>query len=136
MHRRQFLALSAVGLGVAALGSAALVYEDDDDFVMRLVGEYVGPFQMNREQKRQFVEDVTAKYGDLKTAALIGLHRVRDHTGAGIDYTDDRVDWFERRIVTEFITSTDYVRQQGQANPTLTYFGMDTPCTNPYARFS
>ncbi|SDR84941.1 Tat (twin-arginine translocation) pathway signal sequence [Halopseudomonas xinjiangensis] len=136
MNRRQFLALSAAGVTVAALGSAALVYEDKDDFVMRLVREYVGDFRMEPEQQRRFVDDVTARYGDLNSAALIGFYRIRDYTGAGIEYTDQRVDWFERRIVTEFITSTDYVRKQAEANPALTYFGIDTPCTNPYARFS
>lgn len=136
MNRRQFLALSAAGVTVAALGSAAFFHEDENQFVMGLIRQYIGDFRMEREQKKRFVEDVTARYGDLKTAMLIGLHNVRDHTGAGIDYTDERVDWFERRVISEFITSTDYVRKQGEANPQLTYFGIHTPCTNPYARFS
>lgn len=136
MNRRQFLVFSAAGLSVAALGSAALVYEDSEDFVIGLVRQYVGDFQMEPEEQQRFVEDVTARYGDISTAALIGFHRIRDHTGLGIDYTDQRVDWFERRVVTEFITSTDYLQKQDEANPKLTYMGIDIPCTNPYAQFS
>lgn len=136
MNRRQFLAFSAAGLGVAALGSAALVYEDREDFVIRLVRQYIGDFQMDPEQQQRFVSDVTARYGDVSTAALIGFHRIRDYTGLGIGYTDQRVDWFERRVVSEFITSTDYLRKQNEANPTVSYFGVDTPCINPYAQFS
>ncbi|UAW99183.1 twin-arginine translocation signal domain-containing protein [Halopseudomonas nanhaiensis] len=136
MNRRQFLTLSAAGVTVAALGSAAWLYEDEQDYVLGLVRQYIGDFRMEQAQRKRFVDDVTARYGDLKTAMLVGLHKVRDHTGAGIDYTDERVEWFERRIVTEFITSTDYVRKQGENNPTLTYLGIHTPCTNPFARFS
>lgn len=135
MKRRTLLLSSAATLGLAAVGSVAWVYEDRQVFVPALLRQLVGDFQMSAEDQRKFVDALAGHYGSQKLAALMGLYKIRQQTGARSDYTDLRVDNFERRLLTDFMVSTDYLRHQHEANPKVSFVGYRLPCSNPYARF-
>lgn len=135
MKRRTLLLSSAATLGLAAVGSAAWVYEDHQVFIPELLHKLVGDFQMSAEDQRKFVDAMAGHYGSQKLTALMGLYKIRQQTGVGSAYTDLRVDNFERRLLTDFMVSTDYLRRQHEANPTVAFLGYRLPCSNPYARF-
>ncbi|MCQ4288816.1 hypothetical protein NA647_15430 [Pseudomonas stutzeri] len=135
MKRRTLLLSSAAALGVAAVGSAAWVYEDRQVFIPELLHQLVGDFQMSDEDQRKFVDAMAGHYGSEKLTALMGLYKIRQQTGVGSAYTDLRVDNFERRLLTDFMVSTDYLRRQHEANPMVAFLGYRLPCSNPYARF-
>ncbi len=135
MKRRTLLLSSAATLGLAAVGSAAWVYEDRQVFIPELLHKLVGDFQMSAEDQRKFVDAMAGHYGSQKLTALMGLYKIRQQTGVGSAYTDLRVDNFERRLLTDFMVSTDYLRRQHEANPTVAFLGYRLPCSNPYARF-
>lgn len=135
MNRRTFLALSAAGVSVAALGSAAVVFEDSHSFIPALLREYIGDYQMDEEQERAFVEAFSEDYGAEKLIAVIGLYRIRSGTGLGTGYTNGKVDEFERKLVTDFLVTTDYLRKQNEPDAQVTFVGFRMPCTNPYATF-
>lgn len=135
MKRRTLLLSSAAALGVAAVGPAAWVYEDRQVFIPELLHQLVGDFQMSDEDQRKFVDAMAGHYGSEKLTALMGLYKIRQQTGVGSAYTDLRVDNFERRLLTDFMVSTDYLRRQQEANPMVAFLGYRLPCGNPYARF-
>lgn len=135
MNRRKFLVLSAATVSVAALGSAAIVFEDSHSFIPALLHEYIGDYQMTEEQEKNFVDAFADEYGEEKLAAVIGLYRIRSGTGLGTGYTNAKVDEFERKLVTDFLVTTDYLKKQGEANPQVNFIGFRIPCNNPYATF-
>lgn len=135
MKRRTLLLSSAATLGLVAVGSAAWVYEDRQVFIPELLHQMVGDFQMTDDDQRKFVDALAGHYGSEKLLALMGLYKIRQQTGVGSAYTDLRVDNFERRLLTDFMVSTDYLRRQHETNPTVSFLGYRLPCSNPYARF-
>ncbi len=135
MKRRTLLISSAATLGLVAVSAGAWIYEDRQVFIPHLLHRLVGDFQMDDEQQRMFVDAMHEHYGQKKLTALMGLYRIREDTGMGSAYTDPKVDEFERRLLTDFMMSTDFLRQQGQANPRVSFIGYRLPCSNPYARF-
>lgn len=134
MKRRTLLIASAATLGVAAVGSAVWVYEDKYVFVPQLLQRLVGDFRMNAQDQHKFVDALAEHYGN-KLDALMALYKIRSETGLGSAYTNQRVDQFERRLLTDFMVSTDYLRQQPSDNPKVSFLGYRLPCSNPYARF-
>jgi hypothetical protein len=135
MKRRTLLLSSAATLGLVAVGSAAWVYEDRQVFIPELLRQLVGDFQMAADDQRKFVDALAGHYGSEKLTALMGLYKIRQQAGVGSAYTDLRVDYFERRLLTDFMVSTDYQRRQHEPNPTVSFVGYRLPCSNPSARF-
>lgn len=135
MKRRTLLLSSAATLGLAAVGSAAWVYEDRQVFISELLHQLVGGFQMTAADQRKFVDAMAGHYGSKKLTALMGLYKIRQQTGVGSAYTNLKVDSFERRLLTDFLVSTDFLRQQDQSNPNVSFLGYRLPCSNPYAKF-
>ncbi|HDZ56704.1 MAG TPA: hypothetical protein ENI17_08310 [Pseudomonas xinjiangensis] len=135
MNRRKFLACSAATLGVAALGTTAMVFEDSSSFIPGLLHKLVGEFSMDEAQQKRFVDSIENRYGSEKLAALIGLYRIRSGTGLGVSYTNSKVDRFERMLLTDFMVSTDYLKKQHEKNPRVNFLG-HFPCNNPYARYT
>lgn len=134
MKRRTLLIASAATLGVAAVGSAAWVYEDKYVFVPQLLQRLVGDFRMDAENQHKFVDALAAHHGN-KLSALMALYKIRSESGLGSAYTNLRLDQFERRVLTDFMVSTDYLRQPRADNPKVSFIGYRLPCSNPYARF-
>lgn len=135
MKRRTLLISSVATLGLVAVGSGAWVFEDRQVFIPELLHRLVGNFQMGEEDQRKFVDAMADHFGSEKLIALMGLYKIRDKTGVGTPQTDVRVDKFERRLLTDFMVSTDFLRKQGEANPKVSFLGYRLPCSNPYARF-
>ncbi|MCQ4319276.1 hypothetical protein [Stutzerimonas stutzeri] len=135
MKRRTLLISSAAALGLVAVGSGAWVFEDRQVFVPQLLQRLVGNFQMDPDDQRKFVDAMADHYGSEKLTALMGLYKIRQQTGVGTAYTELRLDNFERRLLTDFMVSTDFLRQQNKTNPKVSFLGYRLPCSNPYARF-
>lgn len=135
MKRRTLLLSSAATLGLAAVASASWVYEDRQVFIPELLHRLVGDFEMAGADQRKFVDALAGHYGSEKLTALMGLYKIRQQTGVGSAYTDVKVDSFERRLLTDFMVSTDYLRRQHEPRPKVSFVGYRLPCSNPYARF-
>lgn len=136
MNRRTLLLYSAATLSLAALGTTALVHEQRDSFIPALLHALIGDFRMDRHDQRQFVEALVQHYGPRKFTALLGLYRIRAATGLGTAYSNAKLDRFERMLVTDFITSTDYLDKRHEQNPKVSFSGYRLPCRNPFARFT
>lgn len=89
---------------------------------------------MGPEDESRFIEALVNRYGEERLRALIGLYKIRQQTGLGTPYTDAKVDRFERGLLTDFMLSTDFLRQQ-ESDPKVVFLGYRLPCSNPYARF-
>lgn len=121
---------------IGSLAGATVVFEDSYTYIPALLREFIGDYRMNTKDQRGFIDAFAQDYGEAKLVAVIGLHHIRARTSLGIAYTDQKVEQFERQLLTAFLVSTDYLRQPGETNPLLSFIGYQVPCNNPYARFS
>jgi tellurite resistance protein len=136
MNRRNFLVGSVATCAVVAVaGASVLVYGSNERFLIGLLNEMVGAFSMSEDDQRKFVTYFSRDYGSKKLMAVIELYRLKVKAHIGIARTDDELDKFERRLVTDFMVSTDYLRKQHQDNPAIAYLGPRV-CGNPYAQFT
>ena len=135
MNRRTFLILSGTTLGAAAVGGSMAIFEHPHNYIPALLQEYLGKFTMDKADERQFVDAFREFYGNDKIMGFVGLHRIREATSLGTSYTHSRVELFQRRLVSDFITSTDFFQKyQLEAVPHVTFRGFKLPCSNPFAR--
>lgn len=135
MKRRNFLILSATTVSAAAVGGTLSVLDDPYEYIGALLREFVGDFTMDAEQQRQFVEAFSNHYGNDKVMVFVGLHRIRRSTSLGTAYTHTKMDLYERRLISDFMTSTDFFGQyQEGATPHVNFTGFKQPCSNPFAR--
>lgn len=135
MNRRNFLILSATAVSAAAVGGTVAVLDNPHSYIPALLREYIGDYTMDEEDERQFVDAFEEYYGTEKVLGFVGLHRIRDATSLGTDYTDSKVDLYERRLVSDFMTSTDFFRKyQQEPVPHVSFTGFKLPCSNPFAR--
>lgn len=137
MNRRTFLILSGTTLGAvtAAMGGSIAMFQYPHTYIPALLQEYLGKFTMDVEDERQFVDAFSEFYGNDKIIGFVGLHRIREATSLGTPYTHSRVELFQRRLISDFITSTDFFqRYQLETVPHVTFRGFKLPCSNPFAR--
>ena len=136
MNRRNFLILSATTVSAAAVGGTVAVLDDPYAYIHRLLHGYFGEFSMDEEQARRFVDAFSEHYGTDKVLGFVSLHRLRKATPLSTEYTDAKVDLYERRLVADFMTSTDFFRQyqQGIRVPKVSFTGFKLPCSNPFAQ--
>ncbi|MEH6386670.1 hypothetical protein [Pseudomonas profundi] len=135
MNRRNFLILSAATASAAAIGGTVAVLDDPYAYIHMLLRGYVGEFTMDEEQARQFVDAFSEHYGTEKVLGFVALHRLRKATPLSTEYTDAKVNLYERRLVSDFMTSTDFFRQYQQGGvPTVSFTGFKLPCSNPFAQ--
>lgn len=135
MDRRKFLGYTSAMFGLVALGVSIYLYEDSHSFVSHVLRELIGDFTMEPQQERRFVNAFAESFGPEKLAAMIGLYRIQSDAGLGMAFTRSRIDHFERALVTEFLTTTDYLRKRHELKPSVIYLGHKL-CSNPFARFA
>jgi hypothetical protein len=135
MNRRNLLILSATTVGAAALAGTMTVIDDPYAYLPSLLREYIGEYTMDEEEERQFIQAFSDYYGLDKVVGFVGLHRIREGTSLGTPYTHSKVDLYERRLVSDFFTSTDfYQKYQTERVPHVSFVGFKQPCRNPFAR--
>lgn len=135
MNRRNFLILSATTVSAAAVGGGLSLMDDPYSYIPSLLHQYVGDYTMDEEQERQFIDAFSEHYGLDKVIGFVSLHRIRDASSLGTDYTNTKVDLYERRLVSDFMTSTDFFRKyQEERVPHVSFTGFKLPCSNPFSQ--
>ena len=136
MNRRHFLFLSATAVSAAAIAGTVAVLDDPHPYLHTLLQRFVGDFEMDEAQERLFMDAFSEHYGYEKVLGFVALHEIRESTGLATDYTNAKLDLYERRLVGDFMTSTDFFRQyqQGVSVPKVTFTGFKVPCSNPFAQ--
>lgn len=135
LTRRQSLAALVAG-GAAAAWYGFGVAADEGNLFRHIIDRSVGPFSMNASQFDEFMSDFHNTYGGQNKAKLAGF-RVFSATGAvgsrlAPMAVQDRYASFERKVVTHFLTRTDYLKVKRGEEAS---FVADAGCTSPFARF-
>ena len=137
MHRRHFLALTGAAAGTAAVGGAIAVFDNPYDYIPALLHEYIGEYTMAAEEERRFIDAFGDHYGLHALIGFVGLHNLRRHTAMGTQYTHYIRNLYERRLVGDFMSSTDFMQKSRiQKVPDVKFIGFNLPCSNPFARFA
>jgi hypothetical protein len=136
LTRRQSIATLAIGGG--AVGLAGIVMEDDARFIRSVLTRAFGKFRMADDQFSAFVVDFRHDDRDRPTGALAVMHGL---SSVGVDrlpgqsfelMQDARA--YERRVVTHFVTRTDYTMIDPGADM-VNFTGKSGGCVSPFARF-
>ena len=139
MQRRRFLigaGLIFCGLGLLVSG-AATDSMDAIAFVRLQLERLFGEFILDSEQEYRLLGDFVAHYGEKKLLLLMCLYQLSDNLAVTPHYAVEKIASFERKLVTHFLTGTDYIRQRRQSPiPAISYWGRGVPCTNPFAKFT
>ncbi len=136
--RRQSIA-TLVGGGVAAgaLG-LGLHVSDKADLIRLILGRVVGPFEMHVGDFSAFVADLNTGQG-WAGGAKVAIFRAILSAGPDTLLSHipwilrERFDMYERKVVTNFLTRTDYV-QVDPREKNISFVG-DAGCSSPFARF-
>lgn len=135
MNRRRFLALSGAAIGAAAIGGTTAVFNNPYQYIPALLHEYIGRYTMDADEEKRFVDAFGEHYGLDTMLGFVGLHNLRRHTSMGTAYTHFITDLYERRLVADFLTSTDFLRNyEKHSVPDVKFIGFKMTCANPFAR--
>jgi len=139
LSRRAFLktALGTFGLaGLAGIGVSAFAVED---FLGATLHRLLGAFTLTDAQMKKFCGDFSHDYGRRKLYAIMLIEQVPalGPVAGGLLSRRPRVvvEKFERKLLTAFIVSTNYLQVSDPAVEVIEYRGLNIPCTNPFARF-
>lgn len=136
-RRQSIFAIAAVGSSVAFAGVGFLISKESS-IVESIIRRRVGDFQMDDEQLTALVDHLRSTLGTPGQAKTLFYRMVtatdpdtllRWAPGRAADPFHD----YERRVVTAFITRTNYLKR---ASPTeaITFIASDA-CTSPFAKF-
>jgi len=138
LTRRQTIAGIAATGGVAALGGGvAMVHDHRPDLVRSILNRSLGDFRMADDQFAALLAEIDKPFAP--SSQRIAFYRAAAATGRNglIGLVPARIgeefEEYERRVVTTFMTRTDFLA----INPLreeVRFVGGDT-CTSPFARF-
>ena len=135
-RRQSITALVAAG-GTAALAGFGFLTDHRDNLVRTIIRRSVGPFKMADDQFEALMDDLEEPYD--RGRAKFALYRVVAATDPDTllklapARLSESFQKYERRVVTAFITRTDYLKIRPE-NDEVTFIGGEA-CTSPVARW-
>ncbi len=137
--RRAFIKTTLGVIGLGGLAGYGMSTFKAEAFLGATLQRLLGEFKIDDEQMRRFCDDFANGYGHKKLYAIFLLEQapVLGHIAENLSLHRPRsaVEYFERKLLTEFIISTSYLRVGNPAADAIEYYGMKIPCNNPFARF-
>ena len=141
LTRRRFLTngIGIVALGAGGFGGLRYATADVEDVIVRIVQHYLGDQGLVTGAAEAFAADYAPlsefnwKYRTLWASSLYFEPLVRDALPAS---NRRRLENYDRRVVTEFLLSSDRDLLDPDATAPMDYFGLtvDRQC-NPFVRF-
>lgn len=135
MTRRQSIA-ALVGGGVVGFVGLGFVGGREAGVIDSILRRVVGPYRMEDDQFAAFVADLATPQGAAGRAKF-ALYRAVSASDPNtlLRYVPgsigDKYAMYERRVVTNFLTRTDYLT----VGPTgTTTFNSESACRNPFAK--
>lgn len=133
--RRQSIAALVLGGGVAAAG-LGLIVGGEEALVASIVRRVVGPYKMSGREFGAFMRDLDTPVG---SAARVKFALYRTFSATEPDTLlrfaptgiKDGFSTYERRVVTNFLTRTDYLAVGKDKEVT---FNGEAGCRNPFAK--
>jgi hypothetical protein len=134
-----------VVLGSAAVAAVAvtsgIVALDAGDTCRAVLTRLVGPFRMDSAAFDSFVHDFRAEHGFLEGLAgrALGVGQVTGVVPMAMGSlplsVEDRLERFERSLLTSFLFSTNYLQLGDSRSEQVEYVGKVDACGNPFAQF-
>ena len=138
ISRRSFITIIFGGIGLAAFTFYGVATLNSEDFIKATLQRLIGKHNITDVMARVFCSDFINTFGEKKLYEVIileefpMLNRITDRLFLSRARSVDR---FERKLVTHFLVSTNYLRMENPLTETLEYYGMNIPCNNPCANF-
>ena len=141
LTRRRFLTngIGVVALGAGGFGGVRYATADVEDLIVQIVRHYLGDQGLVPGAAEAFAADYAPlsefnwKYRTLWASSLYFEPLVRDSLPSS---NRVRLEYYDRRVVTEFLLSSDRDIRDPDATAPMDYLGLmvDRQC-NPFARF-
>ena len=137
--RRKFMKLSLGAIGLGGLAHYSSITFNFESFIRSTLTSLLGNFNIAEKQMRKFCHDFVKKwYKNKKFYAIIILKQVSALQPIAEKLFRVQAHWviekFERRLLTEFVLSTNYLKVGNPATDSIEYHGMNIPCNNPFAK--
>lgn len=127
-----------LGGGALALSGAGFqhYHSTKENFLLGRLHKLMGDFEISENDFKQFNDHFksfisVSRYERYHT--MVMLEKLTLHGSVDPLKIEQRIDKWDRRLVTQFITSTDYIEKQGNQ---VSYIGANLPCRNPFADYS
>jgi hypothetical protein len=139
MSRRALIGGTIAALGAAGTGVAAIVSVDDEALIRATLHRLIGRFDISDKDMASFVRDFCSSDWNLgrwkpyvlRAGALTGMT-----TAIAEPVMSDDLERFERKLLTAFVMSTDYLQAGHKMGSPLQYCGLAEACVSPFAEFS
>jgi len=146
ISRRTFMKTALGALGLGGLTHYGYTTFDLEDFLSSTLNRLLGEVNITDAHMSKFCNDFADSYGHKKLYIIIILEQtsVFDRIAeklflffslAHVGEARWIVEKFERKLLTQFIISTSYLRVDNPATDTIKYHRINIPCNNPFAKF-
>ena len=139
ISRRAFIKIALGTIGLGGLTHYGYTIFDFEAFVTSTLQRILGKVNITDTQMSNFCTDFANSYGHKKLYAIIVLEQTSafDRIAEKLYPVPARwvVEKFERKLLTQFIISTSYLRVGNPATDAIKYHRLNMPCNNPFAKF-
>ncbi len=135
ISRRKFLILGGGTLVLSGAGFS-YVHSHKDNFLLSRLSEFIGDFEVTETEFKKFNDHFRAYISEARYERYHTMIMMEKLTFNGkIDplKISQRIDKWDRRLVTQFILTTDYLDNSGK---NISFKGITPACGNPFADFS
>jgi hypothetical protein len=141
LSRRAVLLGGASVAALAGTGVIALSSFGETDLMRATLRRLVGDFRMAEAELAAFTRDFLPQFPNfgalrsavLKAGEMTGLAPLMQQAAPAA--IAERMEHFERQLLTAFATSTTYLQLADPASEPVEYLGTLNACSNPFARF-
>ena len=139
---RRTLLAATIGTGGMAMASVvSTTYVSDSDLLQMTLHRLVGELEMTEADWTSFTADFktifptfTGLRADLMS--LLELSGTISMFSETLPTVADKIESFERALLTNFLMSTDYLQASKAPKPLrVSYYGVQKACANPFAEF-
>ena len=146
INRRNVLkgSVGAAGLGVLGAGGSVL-YNTSARLVEQTVRSHLPGLEISADDMARFVDDFMAADSDTSNVESLALRLVGPYANLPPfrwmtpRFVSHRIQKYERRVMNEFMMSTDFFQTYAVGQNPVTYNGIysarATPCVDPLPRF-
>jgi len=136
--RRKFMKLALGAIGLGGLAGYGITTFNLENFIRSTLTSLLGDYNIAETQMRKFCRDFVKSYGDKKLYVIIMRKQISVLEPVAEKLFRVQAYWavemFERKLLTEFILSTNYLKVGNPATDFIEYQGMNISCNNPFAK--
>lgn len=136
--RRLFMKLGLGAIGLGGFTYYGIKIFNFEYFIKSTLRKMLGNYNIPDTQMTKFCHDFVNIFGEKKMNRIIMRKQISILEPIAERLFGVKAYWavemFERKLLTEFILSTNYLKVGNPAEDLIEYHGLNIPCNNPFAK--